>query len=141
MNRARQIISVALVLALVSIGMTAAQAQRTYRMTDRQVDALIRRVENSTDRFRSSAAFALDRSRYNGTASEDEMNRFIQSFEQATDQLRDRFTRRSSAAADVENVLRQAAFIDQFVVSNRLGGRVQSDWTLVRTDLNQLARA
>ena len=142
MNRARQIISVALVLVLTGIGLTSAQAQnRTYRMNDRQVDALIRRVENSTDRFRQSAALALDRSRYNGTASEDEMNRFIQSFEQATDQLRDRFTRRSSASADVENVLRQAAFIDQFVVSNRLGGRVQSDWTLVRTDLNALARA
>jgi len=141
MNRARQIISVALVLALVSIGAASTQAQRTNRMSDRQVDALIRRVENSTDRFRQSAAFALDRSRYNGTASEDEMNRFIQSFEQATDQLRDRFTRRSSASADVENVLRQAVFIEQFVLSNRLGGRVQSDWALVRTDLDALARA
>ncbi|HLL76780.1 MAG TPA: YMGG-like glycine zipper-containing protein [Pyrinomonadaceae bacterium] len=142
MNRARQIISVALMLALTSIGITSAQGQtRAYRMTDRQIDALIRRVENSADRFRQSAAFALDRSRYNGTASEDEINRFIQNFEAATDQLRDRFNRRASVSADVENVLRQAAFIDQFVVTNRLGGRVQSDWTLVRTDLDALARA
>jgi hypothetical protein len=145
MNRARQIISLALVLALTSIGTTfSASAQyqrRAYRMTDRQIDALIRRVENSTDRFRASADFALDRSRYNGTASEDEINRFIQSFEQATDQLRERFNRRASVSADVENVLRQAAFIDQFVVTNRLGGRVQSDWNLVRTDLDALARA
>ncbi|HEY9285974.1 MAG TPA: hypothetical protein VIP46_21165, partial [Pyrinomonadaceae bacterium] len=142
MNRARQIISVALMLALTSIGVTSAQGQnRAYRMTDRQIDALIRRVENSTDRFRQSAAFALDRSRYDGTASEDEMNRFIQSFEQATDQLRERFNRRASVSADVENVLRQAASVDQFVASNRFGGRVRSDWTLVRTDLDALARA
>ena len=142
MNRARQIISVALVLALTSIGLTSAQGQtRAYRMTDRQVDALIRRVENSTDRFRASAASALDRSRYDGTATEDEMNRYVQNFEQATDALRDRFNRRASVSADVENVLRQAAFIDQFVVANRLGGRAQSDWNLVRTDLDALARA
>jgi len=142
MNRARQILSVALVLSLVSIGLTSAQGQtRAYRMTDRQVDNLIRRVENSTDRFRASVDFALDRSRYNGTASEDEINRHIQNFEQATDALRDRFNRRASVSADVENVLRQATFIDQFVMVNRLGGRVQSDWNLVRTDLDALARA
>jgi hypothetical protein len=143
MNRARQIISLALVLALTSIGLTtSAQAQnRAYRMTDRQIDELIRRVETSTDRFRASAANALDRSRYNGTASEDEVNRFIQSFEQATDQLRERFNRRASVSADVENVLTQANSINEFVLRNRLGGRVQSDWTLVRTDLDALARA
>jgi hypothetical protein len=142
MNRARQIISVALMLALTSIGLSSAQGQnRAYRMTDRQIDALIRRVETATDRFRASVDFTLDRSRYNGTASEDEINRFIQSFEQATDQLRDRFNRRASVSADVENVLRQAVSIDQFVVNNRLGGRVRSDWNLVRTDLDALARA
>ena len=141
MNRARQMISVALVLALVSISLTSAQAQRTYRMNDRQVEALINRVETSTDRFRQSVDFALDRSRYNGTANEDEINRFIQNFDQATDQLRDRFNRRASVSADVENVLRQAVSIDQFVVTHRLGGRVRSDWSLVRTDLDALARA
>jgi hypothetical protein len=127
---------------LTSIGLTSAQAQRrTYRMNDRQVEALINRVETSTDRFRQSVDFALDRSRYNGTASEDEINRFIQTFDQATDQLRERFNRRASVSADVENVLRQAVSIDQFVITNRLGGRVRSDWNLVRTDLDALARA
>jgi hypothetical protein len=133
---------VALVLALTSIGLASAQAQnRTYRMNDRQVEALINRVETSTDRFRQSVDFALDRSRYNGTASEDEINRFIQNFDQATDQLRERFNRRASVSADVENVLRQATFVEQFIVTNRLGGRVRSDWNLVRTDLDALARA
>jgi hypothetical protein len=142
MNRARQIISVALVLALVSIGLTSAQAQRrAYRMTDQQVDALIRRVEASTDRFRSTVDTALDRSRYDGTRAEDDINSFIRNFEQATNQLRDRFNRRASVSADVENVLRQANFVNDFVTRNRIGGGVRRDWNTVRTDLDALARA
>ncbi len=142
MNRVRQTISLALVLALTSIGLLAQpQGRRAYRVTDRQVDELIRRVETSADTFRSSAAMALDRSNYNGTQTEDEMNRIVQNFETATDQLRSRFNSRNSVAADVENLLRQAAFIDDFMMRNRLNQRVVSDWALVRTDLDALARA
>jgi hypothetical protein len=144
MNRIRQTVSLMLVLALVSLGVQTAQAQfqrRPYRMSDRQVGDLIQRVETSADRFRSSLANALDRSRYNGTSVEDDFNRFVQNFESATDQLRDRFNRRVSVASDVENVLRQAAVIDDFMNRNRLNQRVTSNWTLVRSDLSALAQA
>jgi hypothetical protein len=144
MNKIRQTISLALVIALVGIGLTATQAQmqrRPYRMNDRQVGELIRRVETSADNYRATLAAALDRSTYNGTSTEDDFNRFVQNFETATDQLRDRFDRRVSVAADVENVLRQASVINDFMQRNRLNRRAESDWTLVRTDLDALARA
>ena len=144
MNRIRQTVSLVLMLAIVSLGMTTAQAQyqrRAYRMSDRQVSELISRVEMSADRFRSSLANALDRSRYNGTSVEDDFNRFVQNFETATDQLRSRFNSRTSVAADVENVLRQASVINDFMNRNRLNQRAVSDWALVRSDLDALARA
>ena len=142
MNKIRQTISLALVVALVGLGLVTAQAQRRpNRMNDRQMGELIRRVEVSTDTYRATLANALDRSRYNGTNTEDEFNRFVQNFETSTDQLRDRFDRRVSVAADVENVLRQASVINDFMQRNRLNRRAESDWTLVRTDLNALARA
>src|SRR3712207_1566237 len=141
-SRIRQTVSFALVLAMLSMGLTAAHAQRRpYRMNDRQVDELIRRVETSTDRFRTTLANALDRSAYDGTRREDNINSFVQGFETATDQLRERFNRRVSVAGDVENVLRQAADINGFMLRNRLTQRAQSDWTLVRNDLNALAQA
>jgi hypothetical protein len=142
MSRIRQTLSVALVLALVSLGLTTAEAQRRpSRMNDRQVGDLIRRVETSTDRFRASLDSALDRSRYDNTGAENNINGFVQSFEQATDRLRDRFNTRASVAADVEFVLQQAAAIDTFMSANRLTRRAQDDWRLVRTDLDALARA
>ena len=142
MNRIRQTISVALVLAMVSLGLVTAEAQRRpYRMTDRQVGDIIRRVETSTDRFRASLDSSLDRGRLDGTNAEDNINGFVQSFEQATDRLRNRFNTRASVAADVEFVLQQAVAIDRFMTANRLTRRAQSDWQLVRTDLDALARA
>ncbi|HEX5707645.1 MAG TPA: YMGG-like glycine zipper-containing protein [Pyrinomonadaceae bacterium] len=142
MSRIRQTISVMLVLAIVSLGITTAEAQRrTGRMNDRQINNLITRVEQSADRFRASIDRALDRSRIDGTASEDNINNFIRDFEAATDQLRSRFNGRNAAAADVENVLRQAALINDFMARNRLTNRAQTDWTMLRNDLNALANA
>ena len=143
MNRIRQTVSVALVAALVSLGLvtTAGAQRRVGRVNNRQLGELIRRVELSTDRFRASLDSALDRGRYNGTGSEDNINQFVQSFEQATDRLRDRYNTRAAVGADVEFVLQQAAAIDNFMLTNRTTQRAQSDWRIVRSDLDALARA
>ena len=142
MNRLRQTISVALVATMLSLGLASAQAQtqRPYRMNDRQVESALRRVETNADRFRASFSAALDRSRWNGTSTEDQLNTYVQNFETATDQLRSRFNSRNAVAADVENVLRQAAFLNDFMLRNRLDMQAMNDWTTLRADLDALAR-
>ena len=143
MSRINRAVSLVLTLALLSLGLgSAVQAQtRPYRMTDRQVDVIVRNLENSADRFRGSMADWLDRSRYQNTRAEDDINAFVQNFENSIDTLRDRFNSRSSVAADVELVLRQASLINSFMMRNRLGARAEGDWRVVRANLNQLARA
>lgn len=139
-NRMRHVISLAVVFALASLGLTV-QAQRPYRLNDQQVQQIIRRIENRTDVFRSSLDAALDRSRMDGTNREDDINRFVREFEDATDRLRDRFNERRSVAADVEEVLDRAMNIDNFMRSRRLGVRAERDWANLRMDLNELAQA
>ncbi|HEV2761369.1 MAG TPA: YMGG-like glycine zipper-containing protein, partial [Pyrinomonadaceae bacterium] len=112
-----------------------------YRLGDREVGNIIRRIEQNTDRFRASAEAGLDRSAINNTRREDNLNRFIQEFEQATDQLRSRFDARTSVDADVENVLNRAAFIERFMTRNQLPARAENDWRLLRSDLDALASA
>jgi len=143
MNRIRQTISLALVAAMLSLGLASAhaQTQRPYRISDRQVENALRRVEASADRFRASFSSAMDRSRWNGTSTEDQLNTYVQNFEQATDALRSRFNARTSVAADVENVLSQAAFLNDFMMRNRLDMQAMNDWTTLRADLDALARA
>ena len=141
MSTVRQLFSAALLVALVGLGMTAEAQRRSSRLNDRQVDAIIRRIETRTDLFRRSMSNALDRSRYDGSRAEDDINRFVNEFEQATDALRSRFNSRTSAAADVENVLNRAAAIDSFMTRNRMSVRAQNDWEALRLDLDALAQA
>jgi len=140
MNGIRRTVSLALALALVSLGMATAQAQRTYRMTDRQIGELVRRVELSTERFRSSLSDALNYN-YNGTMSADDFNNSVQNFRSATAQLGSRVSQHVAVAADVQNVLQQASVINSAVLNNNLNARTRNDWALVRSDLNALARA
>ena len=129
-------------LTTLSLGTTPAQAQRrAYRLTDRQVEQILRRVENRADTFRRSLDSSLDNSRIDGTRREDNINMFVADFETATNDLRSRFNSRRSVAADVELVLNRAARIDDFMRRNALNTRAQNDWSLLRNDLNELARA
>ena len=140
MNRIKRSFNVGLIIALAGLAMTVQAQIRMSRATTQQVRQLISRIENRTDLFRSSLDAALDRSRINTTSTEDDINRFVADFERATDQLRERFNNRQAVAADVQNVLDQAATIDTFMRRNRLGARAERDWASLRVDLNQLAR-
>jgi hypothetical protein len=140
MNRISRNFSLALVLSLACIGITAEAQRRTYSGTDQQVRQLITRIESRTNVFRSDLGARLDRSRIDGTRQEDDINQMVGDFETATNRLRDRFDSRRSVSADVQSVLDQAALIDSFMQRNRLGARAERDWANLRLDLNELAR-
>src|SRR5689334_19448681 len=123
---------------------TTANAQvvgQPYRINDKEVEKIIRRIEQQSDRFRSSLDSALDRSRFNGTHREDDINSFIKDFYEQTKRLRHQFDSHKSAAPDVQAVLERAARIDEFMSRNRLSGKAQDDWATLKTYLDELASA
>jgi hypothetical protein len=128
-------------LSLAGLGAVGAGAQRrAYRTSDAQMRQLLRRIETRADRFSNSLSNALDRSRYNGTAREDEVNRLLTDFEYSTDQLREHFNANASTGEDVRLVLQRAAMLDSFMRNNRLANAAERQWTLLRSDLDRLAR-
>src|SRR5262249_9657442 len=112
-----------------------------YRLNDKEVARVIKRVEQQSDRFRSSLDSALDKSRFNGSHREDDINSFIKDFYEQTKRLRNHFDKHQSAAPDVEAVLDRAARIDDFMSRNRLTSKAQGDWSTLRTNLDELASA
>ena len=112
-----------------------------YRINDKEVEKIIRRIEQQSDRFRSSLDSALDKSRFNGTRREDDINSFIKDFYEQTKRLRHQFDSHKSAAPDVQAVLERAARIDEFMSRNRLSGKAQEDWSTLKTYLDELASA
>ena len=110
---------IALVFVITCFGVASvAHAQvvgQPYRLSDKEVERILHRVENQANNFRRSLDAALDRSRLDGTNREDDINAFIKNFDEQTKRLRDRFDDNKSVAADVEAVLNGAASIDQFM--------------------------
>ena len=113
-----------------------------YRISDKQVEEIIHRIESQSDVFRKSLDRALDKSRLDGTRREDDINSFVKEFYKETKRLHDQFDSHKSTASDVQTVLNRAAQIDQFMRRNRLRNDqdARRDWATLRGYLNELAR-
>jgi hypothetical protein len=103
------------------------------------VKDLLKRIEKGADRFRKSLDDALDKSRLDHSKREDDINRYVRDFENATDRLKDRY-QHDGAAQDAEEVLKRSTVIDGFMRRNRLTSRAEGDWRDLQNDLSQLAR-
>jgi hypothetical protein len=112
-----------------------------YRITDKEVEEVIHRIESQSDTFRHSLDSALDRSRLNNTRREDDINAFVKDFYKETKRLHDNFDHHRSTANDVRTVLDRASQIDQFMRRNRLRNDrdAQRDWARLRSYLDELA--
>ena len=136
------VISVLCVCFALFVSTASAQvAGQPYRLNDKEVERIIKRIEQQSDRFRSSLDSALDKSRFNGTHREDDINSFIKDYYEQTKRLRDRFDKHHSAAGDVEAVLDRAARIDDFMERNRLSSKAQGEWSTLKSNLDELASA
>lgn len=118
---------------------TVVTAQNPYRVSDRQVQTLLSRIETRSDSYRRSLDNALDRSSLNNTEAEDRIIGYVTDFENATDNLRRNFDNRRSVSGDVSEVLNRASFINSFMRENRLTTAAQNQWNNLRNDLNTLA--
>jgi outer membrane lipoprotein SlyB len=139
MKRRSTFITLSLMILLSAISVTALAQQRPYRVSDRQLDQLLRRIETRADAFQASLAQALNRSRTNGTNRESEINNYVRDFEAATDRLRSNFNGRTTSASDVEEVLSRGWAINNFVKNNNLGYPAAGNWNNLRSDLRTLA--
>jgi hypothetical protein len=133
----------ALALLSLSFGVQAQTTRRrpVYRNNQVQTQQLLRRLETNAERFRLSLSQSLDQSRYNNTRREDNINTVLDDFNHVVDHVRERNDQQQLAAADVEALLARASRLDRFMTnqSNRLSVSAKNDWSLLRTDLDQLA--
>ncbi len=112
-----------------------------YRISDREVEQIIRRIEKQSDRFRSALDAALDKSRLDGTRREDDINAFVKDFYAETKTLHDHFDQHKSTGADVQSVLERGSRIDEFMRRARLKKKnVEREWSDLKMNLDELAR-
>ena len=138
----RRVLTIINVLMLLACFTVVARAQDApHRLSDKEVKKLMAQLKKDTGKFRKSLDSSLDRSRLNGSNREDDINRFLKNYEDATERLYSRFKDNKSVGADVEAVLDGAAEIDQFMTRRLASERAERDWAAVRQDLRRLADA
>jgi cytochrome c556 len=124
----------------ISWSWTTGDAQ-PERASEKEMKALLQRLEQNADKFRGSLKNALEHSRFDGTKREDNINQFVKDFEAATDRLKGRFDDDRAAVGAASEVLRRAAPIDGFMRRHQLTSRAEDDWLALRRSLDELARA
>ncbi len=136
---------IAAVVALVALIASPAFAQGRARgrsVDKREVERIIKRLENNTDAFKKAVERQLDRSVLDGTNREDRINDRVDDLENATDRLRSRFDRSDDWAetrSDVEGVIREADRINGLFDRVRGYSPVRWSWATVKRDINGLA--
>lgn len=139
MRTRRSLIAILSCAALLVAGTVTFGQVRAYRVSDDRVENTLVEIESGTDRFHRAFDLAIDQSRFDGTSTEDALQRNIEQFENATDRLRQRFEAEESVSADVTRVLNSAAYINRFMERNTLGTMAERHWVTIRNDLNTLA--
>jgi len=116
-------------------------SSRSLRLSQSDLNQLIRRITAGGDSFRSSLTAAFDRSSYNQPQSERNMLVAVGYFRDATDRLRNQFNLRQPLADYVAPVLTRATRIDIYMSNNQLTPQAQTDWSTLRGEINTLAGA
>ena len=127
-------------LIIVAIGLTVgvSNAQVQKKISDQDLKELLARIDTHTDSFAKSADKAMDKSGFDGTPREDELNNHLKNFQKATEALKNDYTA-PNAKDDFETVLHHGVAIENFLRRNPLDG-VQEEWAALRSDLGDLAR-
>ena len=134
----KRIFFISISTIVVMLGVSTIASAQWFRGNLKET---LRRLEEDTDRFTKSLDSDLDRSALNGTRAEDEINRYVHDFEEATDHLKNRYDDRQVSPGLAREVLGRGRSIDAFMRRNRPGPRSMSDWLRVRQSLDRLAAA
>ncbi len=99
---------------------------------------LIKQLEDDSDRFSNSVTKALDKSRFDGTSTEDQLIRYVRDFEDSIDRLKKGWDKGEDPTLLAREVQTRSKAIDKFLKKYPLGGDTKTDWGTVRSDLIRL---
>jgi hypothetical protein len=116
-------------------------SNRSFRLSEKELNLLIQQLENGGDTFRVSLTDAFFQRPYDRTRSEGNMNDALRGFKKATDQVRIRFDVRQLVVEDVQRLLDRAQPVDNFMRDTPLTDRARNDWSILRANLTVLANA
>jgi transposase len=137
-------VAVAAMTVLLSLSDVGnAQTRRARGVSKQQIEQLLERIEERNDAFTKTFDQALDDSRLDTTRAEERYTDRSRDLENATDELRREFDHndtRGETSENVRKVLNIATEVNRIMNTRNFGSRAESNWNLLRSELNALAR-
>lgn len=126
---------------IAAVYCAASPALAADRLTDRDVKALVARIEQGRDRFDNALDDELKRSIIRGASGEVRVSSFLDDFQENIDRLEERLKPDYAASSEAAALLRQASAIDAGFKRLPPGTRGVSEWNRLASDLKALAAA
>ena len=125
------------VLLIVPALLNAAQ----NRISDRDLETLIRNLRDDAKSFRPVFENAIKKSTIRKTSQEKDAKNLVARFAQQTEALLNHFKQTKKGDAQLESVLSSGRQIDQLIARLRWNGQTSMSWEKIRTELQQVGGA
>jgi hypothetical protein len=126
--------------AVVVAALVAVPAVSADRLPDKDVKALLERINNERDRFEDQLDGKIKNSILRGESGEVNVERFLDDLQENVGRLKDRFKSDYSASAEATTVLRQGTDIQRFMSKQPPAFDGASEWTRLAASLGELAK-
>jgi hypothetical protein len=111
------------------------------RLTDRDVKALITRIEQGRDKFDDELDGKLKNSVVRQPSGEANVKDVLNDFQESIDRVEERLKPEYAASAEVATLLRRGSGIEAFFRQQPPGTKGESEWNRLASDLKVLATA
>jgi DNA repair ATPase RecN len=133
-----------LALSALAVGFLVLSADSAFGQAvwySGNVTETMRSLESNTDKFAESLNKALDASKLDGTKVQDQINGYVDQFEEATDKLEQKVEDQQAAPGLFKEVVKRAKTINKAMLKYKLGPEAEADWAKVRNDINSLGKS
>jgi hypothetical protein len=105
------------------------------------VKATVAALEANTDRFAESLNKSMDATWIDGKDAQDEINHWVDKFEEATDKLKTKVEDQQAVKTLFNEVVFRARVINVGMLRYKVSPQAEKDWDMVRNNINSLAKS
>jgi hypothetical protein len=128
-------------LVVVCLVLGSLPAFAADRLTDRDVKALVARIEDGRDKFDDALDDKVKNDILRGPGGEVDVKRFLNTFQESIDRFEESIRPGYAGSAEAGVLLRHGSAIDRYFRQHPGGTKGESEWNRLASDLKVLAAA
>ena len=126
-------------LPAVCLAISSVSAFAADRLTDRDVKALVARIEDGRDKFDNALDNELKNKVLRDATGEVDVKRFLNNFQESIDRLEESLKPGYAGSTEAGTLLRQGSALERYFRAQPGGTKGESEWNRLASDLKLLA--